>query len=486
MIEPTATREAAVADVKVRTLDGDEATLADGLVDALAGQLDGELLRPADAAYEEARRVWNGMIDRRPALIARCASVADVVAAVTFARETGTLVAVRGGGHNVAGNAVCDGGVVIDLGLVNGVSVDLDRRTARVGGGARLADVDRATQEHGLATPLGVASVTGVAGLTLSGGLGWLRRLHGLTCDNLVSAEVVTADGRVLTASDDEHPELLWALRGGGGSFGVVTSFELALHPVGPEVSLVFVLYPGGRAREVLEFFDGFMAEAPDEISPICILGRVPPGEPFPEEAWGRPFAAYAAVHPGAPEEGERVLRPLRELGDPIADLSGTMPWVDVQALLDADYPDGHRYYWKSLEFESLTPELIERAIAHAAAAPSGHSTLDVWYHGGAMSRVDAAATAFGERALILFGYEANFEHAAGDEANVSWVRECIDELRPLSTGGAYLNFPGFFEEGEELLRTSYGEENYARLRRVKAQYDPTNLFRLNGGIRPA
>ena len=472
--------------LKTLTLDGAEALVDDAIVETLAGQLDGELLRPEAAEYDTARRVWNGMIDRRPALIARCASVADVVASVTFARETGMVVAVRGGGHNVAGSAVCDGGLVIDLARLNAVTVDPTRRIARVQGGARLGDVDRATQAHGLATPLGVISETGVAGLSLAGGMGWLRRLHGLSCDNVVSAEVVTADGEVLTASADENPDLLWALRGGGGNFGVVTSFEFALHPVGPDVSVAFVLYPGERAHEVLSFFDAYMAGAPDEVSPIAFLGRVPAAEPFPEAAWGQPFAAIAGLHPGAPEVGERVLRPLRELGDPIADFSGTMTYVEAQTLLDEEYPDGGNYYWKSLEFAALTPELIERAIAHADTAPADHSTVDIWYHGGAMSRVAPDATAFGDRALVLFGYEANFGADEQADENVGWVRDCIDELRPLSTGGAYLNFPGFFEEGDELLRASYGEANYARLAGLKRRYDPANLFRLNGNIKPA
>jgi FAD/FMN-containing dehydrogenase len=404
---------------------------------------------------------------------------------VAFARAGDLLLAVRGGGHGVAGYAACDGGLVVDLSAMNGVRVDPERRLATVGGGARLGDVDRATQEYGLAVPFGVVSATGVAGLTLSGGMGWLRRLHGLSCDNLVSAEVVTADADVVTASEDENPELLWALRGGGGNFGVVTSFEFRLHPVGPEVAVAFVLYPGDRAREALEAFRGFMERAPDEISPLCFLGHVPEADIFPAESHGARYIAFAGVHPGDPAEGERVLQPLRDLGDPIVDLSGTMPFVEAQALLDEDYPNGGQYYWKSIELDRLSDEAMELVISHAWSAPSHHSTVDVWWQGGAMGRVAPDATAYGARELILLGYEANFDDPGEREANVAWVRGSIAQVRPLSTGGTYLNFPGFFEEGDALLRDAYGPENYERLVALKSQYDPTNLFRLNGNIPP-
>jgi FAD/FMN-containing dehydrogenase len=276
------------------TLDGSETSVGESAIEDFASRLGGDLLRASDSAYEEARKIWNGMIDRRPALIARCASVHDVIEAVRFGWENELLLAVRGGGHGVAGNAVCDGGLVIDLSPLTGVQVDLERRTVRAGGGCRLGEVDRATQGHGLATPLGVVSETGVAGLTLAGGMGWLRREHGLSCDNLVSAEVVTADGNLLTASETENSDLFWGLRGGGGNFGIVTAFEFRLHPVGPEVSFVFVLYPGERAREVIEFYRGYMADAPDEVSPLCFVGRVPAAELFPEESHGEPFVALA------------------------------------------------------------------------------------------------------------------------------------------------------------------------------------------------
>ena len=462
------------------------ATLADAVVHGLRGRLQGEALTPEDGGYDEARSLWNGMIDRRPALIVRCAGVEDVAHAVRFAGEHGLVVTTRGGGHGVAGSALADGGLVVDLTAMNGVRVDPAAGIARAEGGVRLGELDAATQEHGLATPLGVVSRTGVAGLTLSGGIGWLRRKHGLSVDNLVSVELVAADGSLLTASEDEHPDLFWAVRGGGGSFGVVTAFEYRLHPIGPDVMFAFVLYPGERGHEVLRFVDEYTRAAPDEVSPIAFLGRVPHAEAFPAEAHGLPFVAVAALYVGDAHEGENVLAALRELGDPIVDLSGVLSYVQAQALLDEDYPDGWRYYWKSADLAELTDEVLDRLVASAAAAPSHHSTIDVWYHGGAMSRVQPDATAFGERPGYLIGVEANWEDRDTDGENVTWAREAVTALGPFSSGGGYLNFPGLFEEGEDQLRASYGESNYARLVAIKTEHDPDDLFGALGGIRAA
>ncbi len=475
-----------MTDLRIATTTGTYTALEDSIVERFGSSLRGELLRPGDAGYEEARLIWNGLIDKRPALIARCADVANVVESVNFARENDLLVAVRGGGHNVAGTAVVEGGLVIDLSPMRAIRVDPERRTARAEGGATLGDLDRETQAFGLATPLGVVSETGIAGLTLGGGIGWLRRKYGLSSDNLVSVDVVTADGRLLTASETENADLFWGIRGGGGNFGVVTSFEYRLYPVGPEVMCCFVFYPGDRAKEVLRFCDEYTAQAPDEVSPLAFLGRVPSVEElFPEEWHGKPFVALLVVYAGDAEEGERVLRPLRELGDPIADLSARMPYTEAQAILDEDYPEGWHYYWKSVNVNSLSDEVIERLVAHAEAAPSDHSTIDVWYQGGAMSRVGAGETAFGDRsAPILLGLEANWEDPRTDEANVAWVRDCFSDMQRFSDGSIYLNFPGFLEEGERLLRGAYGE-NYERLVALKNEYDPTNLFRVNQNIKP-
>src|ERR671938_1439918 len=413
-----------MAELRVVTLTGADAVLGETVVERFASGLRGELLRPDRTAYDEVRKVWNGLIDKHPALIARCAGVGDVVASVNFARENDLLMAVRGGGHNVAGNAVCNGGLVIDLSPMKGIRVDPQRRTARAEGGATLGDLDRETQVFGLATPLGVVSETGIAGLTLGGGIGWLRRKYGLSSDNLVSVDVVTADGRFLTASETENEDLFWGIRGGGGNFGVVTSFEYRLHPVGPEVMFCFVLYPGDRAREVLKFCEEYVAQAPDEVGPLGVLGHVPPVEIFPERWHGEPYVALLAMYVGDVEEGERVLRPLRELGGHIADLSARMPYTEAQAILDEDYPDGWHYYWKSVNLDGLGDEVIERLAYHAWAAPSGHSTIDVWYQAVATSRVATDETAFGDRsAPILIGIEANWERPQDDEANIAWVR---------------------------------------------------------------
>ncbi|UQS31077.1 FAD-binding oxidoreductase [Streptomyces fradiae] len=465
--------------------DGGAGGIPAASVDAFAARLTGRLVRPGEPDYESARSLWNGVIDRRPALVARCRGDDDVAAAVDFARDNGLSPAVRGGGHGVAGHALCDDGLVIDLSEMTGVEVEAGARTVRAEGGCTLGDVDRATQAHGLATPLGVVSATGIAGLTLSGGMGWLRRRYGLSCDNLVSARVVTADGNRLTAGAGEHEDLFWAIRGGGGNFGVVTSFEYRLHPVGPEVFLCFVFYPADRARQVLRSCERYLSEAPEEVAPLGVLGRVPAAEEFPEEAHGEPFVGVAALFPGDPAEGERVLRPLREAAEPIRDLSGPTTYLEAQSFLDGDYPDGWRYYWKSVNTPGLGDELIDRLAGRAAEAPSPYSTLDVWYQGGAMARVGERETAFANRgAPYLLGIEANWQEEADTARNVSWVRDTFADLRSFSSGGVYLNFPGFLEEGEQLLREGYGG-NVRRLAEVKAAYDPGNLFRHNANIAP-
>src|SRR5262245_47856699 len=437
----------------------------------------GVVIAPGDDRYDEARALWNGMVDKRPAVILRCESTTDVVAAAGFARKHGLPVAVRGGGHGVAVNALADDAVVVDLSAMKGVAVDPEARTARAGAGVPVGELDRATQEFGLATPLGVVSQTGIAGLTLGGGLGWLRRKHGLAADNLVSLEVVTADGRVVTASEAENPDLFWGLRGGGGGLGVVTSFEYGVHPGGPEVRLLFVFYPGERAAEILGRLDEFMRTAPEEVGPLGVLGRVPHAEDFPAEAHGRSYVAILAPYIGPVEEGERVVAPLRELGEPIADFSGPTTYLEAQAALDADYPERGLYYWKSADLERLDAGVIERITASAAVAPSDESTSDVWFHGGAMNRVAPEATAFGSRARYLVGVEANWHDPATSEANVAWARDAVAALEPFSSGGGYLNFPGLFEEGEQLLRASYGDANYERLVALRAEYDSTGLF---------
>jgi FAD/FMN-containing dehydrogenase len=453
---------------------------------ALRGKLDGQVVSPEDSEFEEARKVWNGMIDKRPAVIVRCRTVEDVVAAIGFARDNDLQATTRGGGHNVAGLAIADGVLVVDLSPMNDVAVDSDRSTARAGGGAKLGDLDRATQAFGLATPLGLQSETGIAGLTLGGGMGWLRRKYGLSCDQLVSAQVVTADGKVLTASEKENADLFWGLRGGGGGLGVVTTFEYRLYPVGPDVMVAALFYPRDLAKKILRAVEQFTNDAPEDTSPLAFLGTVPEAEPFPAESQGAPAVVVAAVYPGDPEEGARVLQALREFGEPIMDLSGPMPYVQVQSLFDEDYPDGGRYYWKSIHLDELSDDVIDRLIAHAGAAPSKLSTVDVWYQGGAMTRIGPTDTAVGDRSSpILIGAEGNWQDPVDDQANIAWAREIVADMGRFPGGGTYLNFPGFLEEGDLLLRQSFGP-NYERLVALKEKYDPSNLFKGNRSVRPS
>ncbi|MDL5363149.1 FAD-binding oxidoreductase [Halalkalicoccus sp. NIPERK01] len=446
----------------------------------------GDLIRPDDVDYDDARGVWNGMIDKHPALIARCRGVGDVISAVNFARENGLLVAVRGGGHNVAGTAVCDDGLVIDLSEMRGVRIDPDAQRAWVQAGATWADVDHETQAFGLATPGGAVSETGVAGLTLGGGIGHLRCKYGLTCDNLRSVDLVTADGTFVTASEDEAPDLFWGLRGGGGNFGVVTGFEFDLHPVGPEVATCLVFYSGDRMAECLRAYREYVASASVEVSTLTLSGVMPDEELFPSDVVDDTKIAITGCYAGSVEDGERALAPLEEIAEPIADFSGPMPYVDYQQLFDEDYPDGMRYYWKSLYLDGLSESAIDRIVYWTDVAPSPLSTVDVWQLGGAIERADTEDSAFaGRHAPFLLGVEANWERPEDDDENVEWVRGCLDDMRQFSDGSVYLNFPGFLEEGDDMMRTTFGP-TYERLVALKDEYDPANLFSLNQNITPS
>jgi FAD/FMN-containing dehydrogenase len=453
---------------------------------ALRAAFSGTILEPGDPDYDDARRLWNGMIDLRPSLIVRPHRAEGVAAAVRVAREHGLPIAVRGGGHNVAGLATVDGGLVIDLCHMREVDVDPIRRTARVGGGATWAEVDAATQVFSLATPGGVVSETGVGGLTLGGGMGWLRRRYGLSADNLVGAEVVLADGSVVWTSSSERPELLWGLRGGGGNFGVVTTFEFALHPLGPEVAFAFTLYPIGDANAVLRGHEALVsADAEGDISTLAVLGHIPPVDDFDATLHHAPFVAVVAVHAGPADEGMAALGPFRELATPLADLSGPQPYVDVQRVFDADYPTGHRYYWKSSRLPALSDGAIAGLVDALTAAPSKHSTIDLWLNGGAMSAIPGEGTAFGPRdAGYLVGLEANWEAPEDDAANIAWARTTLEGIAHESAGGSYLNFPGMFEDAESLVRESFGAA-YARIGELKHAYDPDNVFARNQNVAP-
>jgi FAD/FMN-containing dehydrogenase len=455
-------------------------------IEGFAAGVRGPVLRPDDAGYEEACRIWNGLIDRRPALVVQCTGAADVVDAVNFAREHDLVLSIKGGGHNVAGNAVNDGGLVIDLSQMRGVHVDPATQTVRAQGGATWGDADREGQLFGLAVPGGVVSTTGIAGLTLHGGVGHLRRKHGLSIDNLLSVDIVTADGVLRRASTIENEDLFWAVRGAGSNFGVVTSFEFQAHPVGPMVMVGAVFYSLDQVTELLPAWRDYVASAPDELSAIALCWSVPPHEPFPPEHHGKPVLLVAGAYAGPVEDAEPVVQPLRELGQPLIDLSGPWPWLGLQSGFDALFPKGGLYYWKSRALAELSEAAIGDIADFAARRPSPLTDIVVWHHGGAMSRVGETETAYGGRdTAFLVSGEASWDDPAQTDDAIAWGREFWDAMGPHSTGGLYLNFPGLGEEKEALVKAGYGA-NYERLAALKAQYDPANLFRMNLNITPA
>ena len=458
--------------------------------DDLAGlraTVSGPVVVAGDPTYDGDRAVWNAMIDRHPGVIVRCRTTADVVAAVIFARDQRQPVAVRGGGHNVAGHAVPDGGVMVDLSLMNAVRVEPLEARAFVEGGATWASVDEATQEFGLATPGGLISDTGVGGLTLSGGIGWLRGRHGLAIDNLVSAEVVTANGDIVRASATEHPDLLWALRGGGGNFGVVTEFEFALHPVGPTVMFVAPVLPIEAGAGPIRGWRDFLADKHRDVGSLIEFSTIPATADYPEAAWGRRVYTVAAMFAGDPDEGQRLLQPLLELGEPVVDFTGQMAYRDVQQAFDTVIPFGkHRCYWKSRYLRGLEDETIDLMVESNLQPPSPNTLSSIWNLGGATADIDAAATAFGDRSMPwMVSIDSIWSSADDDDANIAWTRSFWNRLEPFSDRGRiYLNFAGHGEDNEELTRRTFGP-NYARLVDVKRRYDPTNTFRFNQNIRP-
>jgi FAD/FMN-containing dehydrogenase len=463
-----------MAERRFVTITGAEKALDESLVDKLGAGLRGEMLRPGDRDYDGARKVWNGMIDKRPALIVRCAGTSDVVDAVTFASDHDLLVSVRGGGHNIAGASVCERGIMIDLSRLNGIKVDAGRRTARVDGGTKLGDLDRATQGFGLATTAGVVSTTGVGGLTLGGGVGKLARKYGLACDNLLSVEIVTADGRVLRASTEENPDLFWAVRGGGANLGVVTSFEFQLHPVGPVVYGGAVIYRLDDAKSVLRRLHEFCRGAPDELRIEGVLLTSPDGDPV---------VAISICCIGPLDEAERIVQPLRHFASPLSDQVGAVPYLELQAAGEQIFPTGLCYYWKSHFMRDFGSDAIEIALAHFSKVPSPRSVVILEQYGGAVARVGPSATAFGHRDAEYDFFPASiWSDVAESERNIVWARGMWEAMRPFSTGGVYVNDLG--DEGEERVRAAYGA-NYARLVAIKNTYDPGNFFRLNQNIKP-
>jgi len=459
-------------------------TLPRSAVDGLRGALRGHAVVAGDEEYERARRVWNGSIDRRPAIVVRCAGVADVLASVRFAREHDLLIAVRGGGHNVAGTGTCDGGLVVDLSPMRAVRVDPAARTALAQPGVLWGELNRETQEFGLATPGGLVSTTGIAGFTLGGGLGWLHRPFGLTVDNLRAADVVTAGGRLVRADARTNPELYWALRGGGGNFGIVTMFDYALHPVGPEMVAGLVFY---RAEDLVDVARGFrelMAAAPDELTLMLVLRKAPAAPFVPAGLHGLPVMAIAGCYAGPLGAGTRAMAPLRELARPAADVMTVRPYLGFQSMLDASWTEGFGNYWKAEFLADLPDAALDVLASCLGRITSPLSDVKIATFGGAAGRVPADATAFAHRdARFVLNINARWPLSDDPEPHVAWTRELWEAMRPFSSGGTYVNF--LSEEGPDRVRAAYGDATYRRLAAVKLSYDPDNVFRFNQNIRP-
>ncbi|WP_380676289.1 FAD-binding oxidoreductase [Salinigranum sp. GCM10025319] len=462
----------------------------ESLVSELRSDVSGRVVTPDDEAYHAVRAVWNGRIDRFPAVFVQVESTDDVAAAIRFAREHELPISVRGGGHHVTGSAVVDGSLVVDLAELTAVDLDVDARTVRVGAGCRVSDVLSVTGEHGLAITCGSAAHNGLAGSTLGGAIGWVRRAHGLGVDNLRSVEVVTVDGEVLTASADENPELFWAIRGGGANVGVVTSFEFDCFELGPQVAVAQVAYPAPDAETTADLFRkyrAFVADAPDEVTSMAIRASVPPLPFVPPEFHGAPIVMYYAVYAGDADEGEAALRPLREMGEPAMDLSARMPFLALHEIANELFPSGNRYSWHSLYATDLSDDLIERVVNAGASLPGGESSLTVWHLGGAIREVAADETAYAWRdPEFLVSIEAGWRDPAEDEAHLAWAESAWHDLResPATVEGFYPGFPGFVT-GEERARMAYGD-NLDHLAEVKAQYDPENLLHNNLNVEPA
>lgn len=458
--------------------------LEETTIETFSEQIHGELLQPGDEGYDEARTVWNAMIDEKPAVIARCTGTADVIAAVNFARDLNLLLSVHGGGHNVAGNAVCDDGLMIDLSRMNNVHVNPEARIARVGGGATWADVDHETQAFGLATTGGIVSDTGVAGLTLGGGTGYLDRKHGLAHDNLRSIDVVTADGELIRASDDEHPDLFWGMRGGGGNFGIATSFEFDLHELGPEILSVRLIYPYGAAAEVLRFYGEFMADAPNEVECYAAFVQGSPEHGHPEPLHGKTLLIFSGLYAGAISDGKEAFQPLRDFGDPIADMTQPLGYTDHQRQGDDLYCEGHRNYWKSAYYTELSDGFIETVMEHVDPLLSPHSTVYTDWMEGAIAEMDRDATAFPHRdKKFSFTLSPKWIDPERDEECIAWAQEFHQALEPYTADAVCVNYMD--NDEDDRVEEAYGDR-YDRLVALKTEWDPDNLFRMNQNVEPS
>jgi hypothetical protein len=471
--------------MKAISFEGQEIELTQDAIDNLKTRIKGPVILPGDNGYEESRSVWNGMIDRRPALIAKCLGVSDVIESVKYARENNLLISMKGGGHNIAGLAVADGALMLDMSLMRGVWVDTERKIAHAQAGCTLGDVDRETQVHGLAAALGFVSLTGCTGLTLGGGFGYLTKRFGWTTDNVVAMNVVTAEGKLVRASDDENHDLFWGLRGGGGNFGVVTGIEYKLYPVGPEIMGGVVAWNASDAPEVLEHYRTLCENAPPELTLVTLMRPAPPAPWLPAEVHGKPIIGILACYTGDLAKADEVVAPIKNFGNPVADILVKRPYTQQQSILDGTQPAGRRYYWKSEYLPKIEPALCEKVMTHAANIPSPHSAVILFQLGGALTELPEEHSPVGNRdANYVFNIAGSWDEAADDDKNMSWAREAWSDMKEFSTGGTYINFLTE-DESDDRIATSLGG-SLQRLAEIKTKWDPQNFFRTNRNIKPA
>ena len=470
--------------MKIKTVTGPEIELGPGTLDGLKMLLRGPLLVPGDANYEDSRTVWNAMIDRKPAFVVRCIGRADVIECVKFAKEHNLLLCIKGGGHNIAGLATVDGAMMLDMSLMRGVWVDEKRKVAHAQAGCLLGDVDRETQLHGLAAVLGFVSLTGITGLTLGGGFGYLTRRWGWTADNVVGIDVVTADAQIVHADNEQNKNLFWGLRGGGGNFGVVTNIDYALYPIGPEIVGGLVAWPAKDAPKVLELYRELAEKAPPELTLVVLMRPAPPAPWLPENMHGKPIVAILACYSGDPKQGEKAVEPIKSFGKPIGDVLIRRPYIQLQSILDATQPKGRRYYWKSEYLPSIEPALCEKVMEHAEKITSPYSAVILFQLNGALNHLDDDHSPVGNRdARYVVNLAGSWEHRDNDKVNIEWAREAWTDMRSFSTGGTYVNFLTE-DEGHDRIEAALGK-NLQRLAEVKTKWDPNNLFRTNRNIKP-
>lgn len=471
--------------MKIRSINGAITEINQEALDNLRSGQKGMLLLPGDIGYDESRALWNGMTDRKPALIVRCLSTADVLFCVQFARKHELLLCIKGGGHNIAGLAIADEGFMLDMSLMRGVWVDHERMIAHAQAGCLLGDVDRETQIHGLATILGFVSLTGAAGLTLGGGFGYLTRRWGWTSDNVTGMDMVTADAQLVHASADQNTDLFWGLRGGGGNFGIVTGIDYKLYPVGPEIVGGVVAWPAAEASKVLELYRTLSSSAPPELTLALLMRPAPPAPWLPKDMHGKPIIAILACYSGNPADGEEAVAPIKSFGNPIGDMLIRRPYAQLQSLLDATQPKGRRYYWKSEYLSGIDPKIYEKIMKHAALIPSPHSAVILFQIEGALNRLEEDHSPVGNRnARYVLNISGSWDQADQDEININWAREAWNDMKSFSTGGNYINFHTE-DEGYDRLEASFGS-NLQRLSIIKKKWDPQNIFRTNRNIRPA